>query len=173
MTILRVVARPLLASAFIYGGVTALRNTKALAPRAEAAADAAQSVKNAVAPNAPIPTSPETLVRAAAVVHIGAGAALATGRVPRTSALVLAGSLLPITATSHQFWNEPDPSAKANQRVHFAKNISLIGGLLLSILDPDPHKPALVTQAREWRRDRKALKQARSEERAKKKKKKD
>lgn len=168
MTILRAVSRPLLASAFVYGGVAALRNTKALATRAATASELAETVKNTVAPDAPVPTGPETLVRAAAVVHIGAGVALATGRVPRLSALVLASSLVPITATSHQFWNEPDPAARANQRVHFAKNVSLLGGLLLTTLDPDPHKKAWATRARAWRRDRKALKEARKEARQKK-----
>lgn len=167
MTILRAVSRPLLASAFIYGGVAALRNTKALAPRAQGASDFAETVKNTVAPDTPVPTGPETLVRAAAVVHIGAGAALATGRVPRLSALILAGSLVPITAMSHQFWNEPDQAARANQRVHFAKNVSLLGGLLLTTLDPDPHKKAWATQARDWRRDRRAVKEARKEARKK------
>lgn len=165
MTILRVAARPLLASAFIYGGVAALRHTKALAPRAEGVSELAGTVKETVAPEAPVPTGPETLVRAAAVVHIGAGAALATGRAPRAAALILAGSLVPITATSHQFWNESDDATKANQRVHFAKNVSLIGGLLLTTVDPDPHKKAYATRVRDWRRDRKALKQARKEAR--------
>lgn len=154
MTLLRVVARPMLASMFVYGGVNALRHTRAMEPQAQQAATIAARLKDRLAPAAPVPTDPATIVRANALVHIGAGAALATGRMPRLAAVVLAASLAPTTLTSHRFWQETDPAARTNQRVHFLKNVSIAGGLLLSALDPDPHKRSWLGRARDWRAGR-------------------
>ena len=45
-----------------------------------------------------------TLVRVNAAIQLGAAAALATGRAPRLSAMVLAASLVPTTCAGHPFW---------------------------------------------------------------------
>ncbi|WP_229051531.1 DoxX family protein [Aeromicrobium sp. Leaf350] len=143
MTVLRTVARPMLASMFVVGGINSLRHAKALAP-------AAQPVSDAIAPLAPqLPVTPTNVVRAHGAINVVAGAALATGRLPRLSALVLAGNLAPATVQGHRFWAEPDAAARSNQQVHFFKNVSLLGGLLMSTLDPDPHKKILVRRAKD------------------------
>lgn len=143
MTLLRTVARPMLASMFVLGGVNALRNAKAMGPKAEPVADALGKV----APQAK--TSPANLVRINGAVHVVAGTALATGHLPRISSFVLAGSLVPTTVLGHQFWNESDPQSRQNQTVHFTKNLSLIGGLLMATLDPDPHKKFIGRRAKD------------------------
>lgn len=142
MTLLRTVARPLLASMFVYGGANALRNATAIGPKAEPVKD----VLDRTAPQ--LSTTPDNLVRVNGAIHVAAGLALATGRVPRLSAAVLAGTLVPTTAAGHPFWNEADPASRQNQTIHFLKNVSLIGGLLLSTLDPDPHKKFIGTRAK-------------------------
>ena len=123
MTVLRTLARPLLASMFVYGGVNALRHASAMGPKAEPVADAL----GRTAPQ--LQTSPTNLVRVNGAVHVVAGAALATGHFPRLSAAVLAGTLVPTTAVGHPFWNESDPASRQNQTIHFLKNVSLIGHL--------------------------------------------
>lgn len=143
MTVLRHVARPLLASMFVYGGVNALRHAPAMAPKAEPVAGAVGKV----APQ--VPHDPTTLVRLNGAVHVVAGTALATGRFPRLSALVLAGTLAPTTVVGHQFWNETDPASRQNQTIHFLKNLSMIGGLLMATLDPEPHKKFLGARAKD------------------------
>lgn len=167
MTVLRMVARPLLASVFVYGGIAALRNTEALAARAQPLSDAATSAKDTLAPQLRIPTGPKTVVRATAAVHIAAGVGLATGTYPRTSATILAATMGPVTATSHQFWSETDPDARTNQRAHFTKNLAVTGGLLMSTLDPDPDKKSWFTQARQWNQKRKLKREAKAEVKAK------
>ncbi len=132
----------MLASMFLAGGAMALRKPDALAAKAQPVADALRKV----APQ--VDVSARNLVRLNALVHIGAGAALASGRVPRTSALVLAATMPATTVAGHPFWNETDPVAKRNQFTHFLKNVSMTGGLLLSTLDPEPHKPWLGTRAK-------------------------
>ncbi|WP_374999875.1 DoxX family protein [Aeromicrobium sp. CTD01-1L150] len=143
MTLLRTVARPMLASMFVYGGVNSLRNAKAMAPKAEPVASALGSA----VPQAK--TSPANLVRINGAIHVVAGAALATGHLPRLSSFVLAGTLVPTTAVGHQFWNESDPQSRQNQAIHFTKNLSLIGGLLMATLDPDPHKKFIGRRAKD------------------------
>jgi uncharacterized membrane protein YphA (DoxX/SURF4 family) len=142
MTLLRTIARPMLASMFVYGGVNALRNASAMGPKAEPVAD----VLEKTAPQ--LSTTPTNLVRVNGAVHVVAGAALATGRFPRLSALVLASTLAPTTAVGHPFWNESDPASRQNQTIHFLKNVSLMGGLLMATLDPDPHKKFIGTRAK-------------------------
>ncbi|KQY59745.1 hypothetical protein ASD11_09410 [Aeromicrobium sp. Root495] len=141
MTLLRTVARPMLASVFFAGAANALKNTTTIAPKAKPVADAISGATGQ-------PVAPATLVRINAGTQLLAAAGLATGRAPRLSALVLAGSLAPTTVVGHQFWNQSDPVAAKNQRLHFVKNVSVIGGLLMATLDPDPHKKFIGTRAK-------------------------
>jgi putative oxidoreductase len=143
MTVLRTVARPMLASMFVYGGANSLRNASAMAPKAQPVAD----LLHKVAPD--VKVSDANLVRLNGAIHVAAGTALATGHVPRLSALVLAGSLVPTTAVGHPFWNQGDPAARKNQTIHFLKNVSMIGGLLMATLDPDPHKKFIGRRAKD------------------------
>ncbi|MGH3474217.1 MAG: DoxX family protein [Aeromicrobium sp.] len=143
MTLLRSVARPLLASMFFYGGVNSILNAKSMAPKAQPVAD----LLHQMAPD--VDVSPATLVRANGALHVAAASAVATGHVPRLSSFILAGSLVPTTAMGHQFWNESDPVARQNQRIHFLKNLSMMGGLLMATLDPDPHKKFIVRRAKD------------------------
>jgi putative oxidoreductase len=115
----RRLARPLLAGIFIAGGVDALRNP---GPRVEMAAGAGLS-------------SPEQLVRANAAAQISGGLMLASSRLPRVAALVLAGSLVPTTYIGHPFWQEKDKAKRKQQQVEFLKNLSTLGGLLLAVAD--------------------------------------
>jgi len=121
MTVVRRLARPMLATVFITGGADTLRNP---APR----------VANAEKLNL---SNAETLTKVNAGAMVVGGLALATGRLPRTASAVLAGSLVPTTLAGHRFWEESDPQRKAMQQVHFFKNLSLIGGLMLAAVDTE------------------------------------
>ena len=70
------------------------------------------------------------LVRVNGAVQVGAGIGLALGIAPRLAALALAASLVPTTAAGHRFWEEEDDKARAQQTIHFLKNITIMGGLL-------------------------------------------
>ena len=137
MTISRLIARPLLASIFVAGGINALRNTDAHAERAKPVTDRFVPMAQKAAPGVPIPTDARTLVRINAGAQLLAAAALATGRAPRISATLLAASLVPTTVAGHAFWAETDPQAKAQQRLNFLKNTSILGGLLLAGVDTE------------------------------------
>jgi uncharacterized membrane protein YphA (DoxX/SURF4 family) len=147
MTLIRLVARPMLASMFVVGGVNSLRNASKIAPKAEPVTDTITGLADKVAPDVPIPHDPTTLVRINGAVHIVGGLMLATGRAPRISSAVLAATLVPTTAAGHRFWEEKDPAARAQQQTHFFKNVSMLGGLLLAAVDTEG-KPGIAWRAR-------------------------
>ncbi|MDN3295213.1 DoxX family protein [Streptomyces ficellus] len=141
MAIFRKLARPLLASTFVTGGLHVLRDPKPVVPLAE-------PVARPVAARIPgLPDDPERLVRVNAAVQAGAGALFALGRFPRLSALALATTLIPTTLAGHAYWNVEDPEERARQRVHFYKNVALLGGLLIAVADTHG-KPSLAYRSR-------------------------
>jgi uncharacterized membrane protein YphA (DoxX/SURF4 family) len=152
MTVSRTIARPMLASIFVVGAATALRNTSG--PAAKADPVTSRLVPLARKAGIPLPEDPETLVKLNAGVQIGAGLALATGRLPRLSAAVLAGSLIPTTAAGHRFWEHDDDATRTQQRLHFFKNVSLIGGLIIAAGDTEG-RPGVAWRARHAAKDAK------------------
>ncbi|MET4658066.1 DoxX family protein [Streptomyces fungicidicus] len=150
MSLLRVLGRPMLASMFVAGGLDAVRNPQNVAPLAE-------SVVRPVTDRVPaLPDSTEDCVRLNGAVQVVGGLLLATGRMSRPAALALAVSLIPTTLAAHRFWEEEDPAQRAQQRIHFLKNLSMLGGLLIAA-DDTGAAPSLLWRsrhtARELRRD--------------------
>jgi len=80
---------------------------------------------------------------------VGAAAsALATGRMPRLAATVLAASMVPTTLAGHAFWKAETPEERKRQILQFAKNVSVTGGLVLAAVDTEA-KPGLAWRARD------------------------
>jgi putative oxidoreductase len=150
MTVSRLIARPMLASIFIVGAAAALKNTSASATRAAPVTD--KVLPLAKKAGIPLPENPETLVRINAGVQITAGLALATGRAPRLSAAVLAASLIPTTAAGHRFWEVEDKTQRSQQQLHFFKNLSVVGGLIIAAGDTDG-KPGVAWRTRRVAKD--------------------
>ncbi len=138
MSLVRRVARPMLAAMFVVGGLDQLKHPGAKAKAARPVLDQATKVG--------LPDDPELLVRANGVAMVGGGALLATGHVPRIASTVLAGTLIPTTVAAHPFWTESDPQVRAQQRIQFLKNLGLLGGLLLAAVDTDG-RPSLAYRA--------------------------
>jgi uncharacterized membrane protein YphA (DoxX/SURF4 family) len=141
MPVVRKIARPLLASAFIVGGVETLRHPD----RRVAAAEAV--VPKITERVSFLPADTRQVVMLDAAAKVLGGTMLATGRWPRLAALGLAGSLVPTTLAGHRFWEEPDPAARAAHRAHFLKNLGLLGGLAYAALDTEG-RPSLGWRAR-------------------------
>jgi uncharacterized membrane protein YphA (DoxX/SURF4 family) len=140
--LLRRIARPMLGSIFVMGGWEAFRNPH---PRAQRAAPVITKLIETLP--VPLPKDPVDVVRLDAAIKMGAGLALSTGRLPRLSALVLAGSLVPTTVGGHPFWREQDKTARMMQRTQFLKNLSLLGGLLIAAADTEG-RPSLGYRTR-------------------------
>jgi uncharacterized membrane protein YphA (DoxX/SURF4 family) len=144
--LIRRLARPLLATAFVVDGVDTLLHP---APRAKAAAALVSQGERRLSPQlaAKLPADPAQVVRINAATQVGAGVLLALGRVPRLAALVLASTVVPATVTEQDFWNEPDPDRRAAKQVAFLKDLGLLGGLMITAADT-AGKPSLGWRGR-------------------------
>jgi uncharacterized membrane protein YphA (DoxX/SURF4 family) len=130
----------MLSGIFVVSGVKNFQNPGRLAPTAKPVTDRVTPLLQKANPR--IPTDTETLIRINSAVQVGAGLMLASGRFARPAALVLAGTLVPVTIAGHPFWSNDDPVARSNNQIHFLKNLGLFGGLLLAAADTEG-KPSL------------------------------
>ncbi|MFT4082053.1 MAG: DoxX family membrane protein [Nocardioides sp.] len=157
MSLSRLVARPLLSSAFVLGAVNALRNSDAVAAKAEwFTGPVTRAAQRA---GVPAPSNPKLFVQVNAGLQLLGSAGLITGRRPRLSAALLAVTLVPTTLAGHRFWDEETPAGRDQQRLQFAKNASLLGGLIIAAGDTDG-KPGLAWRAGHAAKD--ARRQARA-----------
>lgn len=78
---------------------------------------------------------PETAVKVNGLTMVIAGTMLGLGIFPRLAAAALFASLIPTTIAGHPFWKEQDEAARKQQQTQFAKNLGLLGGLLLVLAD--------------------------------------
>lgn len=139
MTLVRRLARPLLAASFVAAGVDAVLHPM---PKAEAA----RPLVDRWAPTLGLPADAEFAVRANGALQAGAGVLFALGRLPRLSALVLATTLVPSLAEG-AFWREKDPQIRQDQRRQLLRNASLLGGALLGSVDTEG-RPGLAWRSR-------------------------
>ena len=129
---------------FVFGGIDALRRPETKTDKADVVADALGQ---------PLGTT-SRLVQANGAAMVIAGLCLATGKAPRTSAAVLAASLAPTTYAGHRFWEIDDPADRRGQQIHFMKNLSLMGGLVLAASDAGGQRSKRVRPQRARRVDR-------------------
>jgi len=118
--VLRRLSRPMLGFAFIDSGIAAFRDDGGRAERARRL-----GVQD-----------PQQATRAVAVAQVGAGALLVLNRVPRLASLVLALTVVPDALTGHAFWAQQDKQSRQNERSLFARDLGLLGGLLVSAQGP-------------------------------------
>ncbi|MGY1594783.1 DoxX family protein [Geodermatophilus sp. SYSU D00708] len=144
--LVRRIARPLLASTFVYGGIDTLRNPQPRVAGARPVVDKVTEVADQQLP-VQVPRDVEQWVKIDAGVKVAAGTLLSIGRLPRLSALALAVSIVPTTLAGHRFWEHNDPQQKAGQTIHFLKNLGLLGGLLIAAVDTEG-KPSVGYRAR-------------------------
>ncbi|MCM0674207.1 DoxX family protein [Micromonospora phytophila] len=136
----RSLARVMLSGIFVVSGARNLMNPERLAAAAKPVTDRVTPLLERADPR--IPTDTLTLIKVNSAVQLGAGLMLATGKLTRPAALVLAGTLVPVTIAGHPFWSNDDPTMRNNNQVHFLKNLGLFGGLLLAAADTEG-KPSL------------------------------
>lgn len=132
---------------FIVGGINALKNAKVLARRAQPVTGRLEPLVDKVTSSLPFNVTPEQQVLANGTIHVVCGAMLATGRAPRLSSFALAATMVPTTLAGHRFWEETDPQLRQNQQIHFFKNVSMMGGLLLASVDTEG-KPGVAWRAK-------------------------
>lgn len=141
MPVLRAVAQPMLASIFVIQGFETLS-------RPEPVSGMAEPVVQPMAERVPVvPDRTDQAVRINGAVQLTAGSLLALGWWPRLSALALAATLVPTTFAGHRFWEAQDKQERIDQQMHFLKNASLLGGLLIAAADTGG-RPSLAWRSR-------------------------
>lgn len=127
-TLIRTAGRFCLAGIFVYSGYGMFQGAEQYAKRAAAA----------------LPMLPEDprIAKVHGAAMVGAGTTLALGILPKTSARILALTLIPNTIIGHPFWKAEKPEDRRPQLIHFLKNLGLFGGLLYVSADkrtrPEP-----------------------------------
>jgi putative oxidoreductase len=119
----------MLASIFIISGFETMRSPERVVKQAEPVVRSLAEFIDFV------PDDTEQAVRVNAAVQVVGGALLAAGWLPRLAALAIAATLVPTTVAGHRFWECEDPQERAQQRIHFLKNLSMLGGLLMVAAD--------------------------------------
>ncbi len=130
MRLFETASRVTLGWVFVHAGIDVVRHPEL---RAKTAAPVLAALRSA----APIDLPDDlTLVRLNAANMAISGTALMLGIAPRLAAAALIGSLIPTTIGGHRFWEFDDQAQRAGQRVHFNKNLGLVGGLLHFLITP-------------------------------------
>lgn len=140
MKLTRRIPAALLAPMFVVGGLDAVMRPHAKANKASVVTERVIDVTG-------VASDTDQLVRLNGAVQVGGGVMLAAGLLPRVAAATLAMSLVPTTLAGHRFWAEEDPQARAAQRIHFLKNLGMLGGLLLVVAGGEPGFVARHTHA--------------------------
>lgn len=143
--ILRKIARPLLATAFIASGAELLRAKPQVAATVQPMVDSSRAaLPDQVSGR--LPANAETAMRVAGAVQVGGGVLLATGKAPRLASAALATTLLPVTVYDGAFWTESDPVRREARKVGLIKNVGLLGGVLIATADTEG-KPSAAWRA--------------------------
>jgi len=119
MSLVKTVGNALLAGIFITGGYGAFKQPGGRVTKVE---------------NAGIPMARQATILNGGIM-MAAGTTLAVGILPKLSALLLIGTLVPTTFVGHNFWDEDAPQNRANQQIQFMKNLSTIGGLMAVLFE--------------------------------------
>lgn len=144
--LVRRIARPLLASSFIYGGIDTLRHPGSRVPGARPVVEQIADAADRQLP-VQLPRDVEQWVRVDAAVKVAAGSLFALGKLPRLSAVAMSASIVPTTLAGHRFWEHDDPKERFGQLSNFLKNAGLLGGLLIAAVDTEG-KPSVGWRAK-------------------------
>lgn len=140
MTLVRRLARPLIAAPVVTAGLDMLRHP---GPKV----DAVRPLVSKASARLGVADEPETYLRATGAAQTAAGLLFATGRLPRASALVMALTLAPTGPTQHAFWQEKDPVQRRASRTAFLTWLGLVGAALLGAVDTQG-RPGLAWRGR-------------------------
>jgi uncharacterized membrane protein YphA (DoxX/SURF4 family) len=129
MTIVRRLARPMLAASFVQEGLDAVLHPAKRTERARPLVDA-------VAGPLRLPKDPELLIRANGAVMAGAATLFALGRLPRVAGLALAATVAPgIYLHVASLRQEKDGERRRSERDDLLRDLSRLGGALLAAVD--------------------------------------
>lgn len=122
----RTLARPLLATWFIYGGIESILSPERRAERAE-------PVVQPLLVEAGLEDVKVTdMVKVHGAATIVAASVLAISRTPKTAGFALAGLAAVTLAAGRPFWREENEEVRLAERERFLVNVSLFGATVLA-----------------------------------------
>ena len=140
MNPVRLLARPLLASAYIANGVARVRD-----PRASV--ESTEAVLSTVRRFVDLPVGAETVARASGAAQATAGVLLAIGRFPRAASVVLVSTyVLDLAGDALTSGKAQTKEEKAARRNETLMRSSMLGGALLASVDT-AGRPGLMWRA--------------------------
>lgn len=105
---------------------------------------------------------PELAVKATGVALIAGGTSVLLGLKKEWGAAAIAGFLVGVTPSIHDFWKQEDPNQRQNEMINFGKNLALLGAAMAFMGMEKPHKQAVSedwstpTPEKSWREHKKA-----------------
>lgn len=149
MTIVRVLARPLLASSFIVSGVDRVRRAESTAAQLQPVLD---TVTKAVPAAAAATANGKLVAQVLGATQIGAGLLLAMGKFSRPAAILLSASAAVNALADFKSADSSTPEARKERRNQLLKNLSLMGAVLLAAVDTNG-RPGLAWRAEHFASD--------------------
>ncbi|MCT1802647.1 DoxX family protein [Kocuria carniphila] len=143
MSIVRRLARPLLATGYVAGGVEAFRNSSAAAEKLDPVLKQVEQVLPQVRP---VTANRAQVAQGIAAAQVLAASALALSKLPRLSASVLLGTTAINTYVQYQSSDTSTKEAKSNRRNNVFKNLSLVGAVMIASVDTSGN-PSLAWRA--------------------------
>jgi len=122
----RAIARPLLASWFVYGAIESIIEPERRALRS------APVIEPVLAEAGLEDVKVTDLVKAHGAVTIAAASVMALSRAPKTASLALAGLAAVTAVAGRPFWREEDVEVRLRERERFVINVSFLGAALLA-----------------------------------------
>ncbi|QPK80725.1 DoxX family membrane protein [Schaalia sp. ZJ405] len=163
MSILRFIARPLLAAPFIADGFSAIREPDVHVERAEDI----RPLMNKVVPGHDLSDQElRTLTRILGTVTTTAGLCFALGKFPRATAGVLTAVAVPMALVNHPVRGTSLTREEIKEnRSGLMRKLALAAGVALATTDRQG-RPSATWRLSNWRDQRLAIAQARAAERA-------
>lgn len=143
MSVVRMLARPLLATGFIAAGVDRLRDAD---QTAEQLRPTLNRVGGMVPSASAVTGNPQLVAKVLGATQVGAGALLALGKLPRLSGVLLAGTAVLNAVVEYKNADTDTPDERKARRAGLLKNLSLIGAVLLVAVDTNG-RPGLAWRA--------------------------
>lgn len=143
MSIVRIIARPLLATGFVVNGVDSFRNSSAAA---EHLSPVLTGVERAVPQAKPALSNRAVVAQGLAAAQVGAAVAYGLGKFPRAAATVLVGTTGLNAYLDFQASEHGTKEQKSARRSSALKNVSLVGATMLAAVDTNG-RPSLQWRA--------------------------
>lgn len=144
---IRKIARPMLASAFIASGADMVMNTD---EHREGTKEMLAKLRTIV-PNEYLeylPTDPDIVTKTLGTTQAASAALLALGKAPRLTSAALAAITIPTILSRYAFWDTQDAKEKQERRNGLITNTALLGGLMIASADTQG-KPGLQWRAQQ------------------------